>query len=55
MEQRPPLHLSVVVIEKGAFGLPLSKVTNFIFYLYISIDIVYKYICMYVCMYVWSY
>ena len=28
MKQRPPLHLSVVAIEKGAFGSPLTKVTN---------------------------
>ena len=25
----PPLHLGVVNIEKGAFGLPSNKVTNF--------------------------
>ena len=29
MELRPPLHLGVVAIEKGAFGLPLTKVANF--------------------------
>ena len=26
--ESPPLHLGVVAIEKGAFGLPLTKVTN---------------------------
>ena len=26
-----PLHLRVVAIEKGALGLPLTKVTNFTF------------------------
>ena len=29
--KRPPLHLDVVAIEKGAFGSPLTKVTNFTF------------------------
>ena len=29
MEQRPPLHLSVVAIEKEAFGSPSTKVTCF--------------------------
>ena len=33
MELRPPLDLSVVAIEKGAFRSPLTKVTNFT-YLY---------------------
>ena len=31
MKKRPPLHLSVVAIEKGAFGLPSTKVAKFIF------------------------
>ncbi len=31
MEQRPPLHLRVVAIEKGAFQSPLTTVANFIF------------------------
>ena len=30
MELHPPLHLDVVAIEKGAFGLPSMKVANFI-------------------------
>ena len=29
MDYRTPLHLSVVAIEKGAFGLPSTKVANF--------------------------
>ena len=29
MELRPPLHLGVVAIEKGAFGSPSTKVANF--------------------------
>ena len=29
MEQRPLLHLDVVAIEKGALGLPSTKVNNF--------------------------
>ena len=29
MELRPPLHLGVVAIEKGAFGSPATKVANF--------------------------
>ena len=28
-EQRPPLHIGVVAIEKGAFGLPSTMVANF--------------------------
>ena len=28
-EKHSPLHLSVVAIEKGALGLPSTKVTNF--------------------------
>ena len=32
MEQCPPLHLSVVAIEKGAFKTPLTKVANFTYY-----------------------
>ena len=34
-EQRPPLHLGVVAIEKGAFGSPSTTVANFTFYLLI--------------------
>ena len=30
MELRPPLHLGIVAIEKGAFGSPSTKVANFI-------------------------
>ena len=29
MEEGPPLHLGVVAIEKGAFGLPSTTVANF--------------------------
>ena len=29
MEYYPPLHFAVVAIEKGAFGSPSTKVTNF--------------------------
>ena len=29
MELRPPLHLGVVAIEKGAFGSPSTMVANF--------------------------
>ena len=31
MELRPPLHLGVVAIEKGAIGSPSIKVANFTF------------------------
>ena len=31
---RPPLHIGVVAIEKGAFGLPSTMVANFTFYLH---------------------
>ena len=34
MELRPPLHLRVVAIEKGAFESPLTKVANFTFLFY---------------------
>ena len=30
----PPLHLGVVAIEKGAFGSPSTKVTNFTYFTY---------------------
>ena len=33
MELHPPLHLSVVAIEKGAFWSPLTKVANFTYLL----------------------
>ncbi len=36
MELRPPLHLSVVAIEKGAFGSPSTKVANFTYYFRVS-------------------
>ena len=29
--RHPPLHLGVVAVEKGAFGSPLTKLTNFTF------------------------
>ena len=41
-EYNPPLHLSVVAVEKGAFWSPSTTVTSFTFYLYIYI---YIYIC----------
>ena len=31
MEDRPPLHLGVVAIEKEVFGLTSTKVANFTF------------------------
>ena len=33
----PPLHLSVVAIEKGAFESPLTKVTKFTYFTYINL------------------
>ena len=36
MKKRHPLHLDVVATEKGAFGLPSTKVGNFT-YIYIYI------------------
>ena len=36
MEECPPLHLSVVAIEIGAFGSPLTKVTNLPFFTYLA-------------------
>ena len=36
MEKHPPLHIGVVAIEKGAFGLPSTKVANFT-YIYIRL------------------
>ena len=35
MEKYPPLHLGVVPIEKGAFRLPSTEVTNFTFFIYL--------------------
>ena len=32
MEQRPPLHLGVVAVEKRAFWLPSTKVVNFTYF-----------------------
>ena len=32
MEQRPPLHLGVVTIEKGALGSLSTKVANFTYF-----------------------
>ena len=44
MKMRPPLHLSVVVIEKGAFWPPSTTVTNFTHsiqpYLFISCQMI---------------
>ena len=41
MELRPPLHLGVVAIEKGAFESPTTKVVNFTYLLYfLSVKIV---------------
>ena len=34
MELRPPLNISAVAIEKGAFWSPSTKVADFTFYLY---------------------
>ena len=40
MELRPPLHLSVVAIEKGAFGSSLTTVANCIYiYIYMYVYI----------------
>ena len=33
--ERPPLHLGVVAIEKGAFGSPSTMVANFTLLIYI--------------------
>ena len=40
----PPLHLSVVAIEKGPFGVPLTTVTNITYFIYKSACV-----CMCVC------
>ena len=39
MEKRPPLHLIVVAIDKGAFESPSTRVANFTSYIYIYIYI----------------
>ena len=49
MELRPPLHLGVVAIEKGAFGSPSTMVANFTYLLYIYI---YMCVCVCVCVFV---
>ena len=37
MELRPPQHLGVVAVEKGAFGSPSTKVAKFIYFLLIFV------------------
>ena len=54
MEWHPPLHLGVVAIEKGAFGSPTTKVSNFTFiyiyiYIYPILIFIYIYVCVCVC------
>ena len=39
MEKRPPLQLSVVAIEEGAFGSPSTKVSSFTYFLYLVLFI----------------
>ena len=34
MQLRPPLHLGVVAIEKGAFKSPSTKFANFTYFTY---------------------
>ena len=36
MELRPPLHLGVVAIEKGALGLTSTTVANFTFFFFLK-------------------
>ena len=36
-EYRPPLHLGIVVIEKGAFGSPSTMVVNVTYYIYVYV------------------
>ena len=38
MELRPPLHLDVVAVEKGAFESSSTKVTNFTYQEFYSMD-----------------
>ena len=38
----PPLHLGVVAIEKGAFGLPSTMVANFTYFYYCKQTIKHK-------------
>ena len=37
-ELRPPLHLGVVAIKKGAFGTPSTKVVNLLFFSWYAIN-----------------
>ena len=37
-KERPPLHLGVVAIEKGAFWSPSTTVAKFLYYIYIYIS-----------------
>ena len=48
---RPPLHLGVVAIEKGAFGSPSTMFANFT-YIYIYSPKLYIYIYIYIYMYI---
>ena len=38
MERRPPPHLDVVAIKKGAFGSPSTKVTYFVSFMYYRVQ-----------------
>ena len=54
----PTVHFSVVVIEKGAFGLPLTIAGQLAIYIYIYIYIyeyIYIYVCVCVCVYACTY
>ena len=39
MELRPPLHLGVVAMEKGAFGSPSSIVANFTYLIFTYLSV----------------
>ena len=40
MKKHPPLHLSVVAIEKGAFGSPSTTVANFTYFISLKVNII---------------
>ena len=52
----PYLHLGVVAIEKGAFGSPSTKVTNFTLFTYTHTHThIYIYIYKCICMFIYIY
>ena len=52
MGEHPPLHLSIVAIEKGTFGSPSTKVANFFFFYFYHMPN--SAICIYIYIYIYT-